>query len=376
MAPELYDESYDEKVDIYAFGMLLLEIITRDVPYHECANPAQIYKKVTKGIPPASLRRVKSEDARNFILFCLGIGKDASERPSASELLKHPFLAKKPDDETTIEVESAVEDMVIDEVESGSVVIDEVETGSESGSDRSRGNSEDAFPKGSKYSSSIDGHGLPPRKSAESIEQSKAKDESPSSSNLPAPALKEPSAPGETEEQTDDQFGGMPQNEANMKKVTVLMGRGTALDDDDSPRKGTLDNGSTFEVPPPESNQSTPLQYKVSAVPRVDVVEGAEPYPNDEINLALTLPDECRTTIEFDFNLVNDDPVQVAREMVTELEEVPDCAVLDISEAISGVAREARMKQNQWKKLQQQQSAMAQQAAAGYDDAPATNVQP
>eukprot|EP00984_Skeletonema_dohrnii_P038594 scaffold42033_cov139-Skeletonema_dohrnii-CCMP3373.AAC.1 len=47
--------------------------------------------------------------------------------------------------------------------------------------------------------------------------------------------------------------------------------------------------------------------------------------------------------------------------MVTELEEVPDCAVLDISGAISGVAREARMTQNQWKKLQQQQSAMAQQ---------------
>lgn len=52
MAPELYDENYNEKVDIYAFGMLLLEIITRDVPYHECANPAQIYKKVTQGIPP------------------------------------------------------------------------------------------------------------------------------------------------------------------------------------------------------------------------------------------------------------------------------------------------------------------------------------
>ena len=338
MAPELYDESYDEKVDIYAFGMLLLEIITRDVPYHECANPAQIYKKVTQGIPPASLRRVKSEGAKNFILFCLGIDKDASERPSASELLKHPFLAKKPDDETTIEVEPAVEDIVIDEVL--------LEISSESGSDRSRGNSEDAFPKGSKYSSSIDGHGIPARKSVESTEHSKAT----ISSNPSVPVSKESSSPGENEEQTEDQFGGMPQNEANMKKVTVLMGRGTALDDDDSPRKDT-----------PESQSNTPLHYKVSAVPRVDFVEGTEPYPNDEIDLALTLPDEGRTTIEFDFDLVNDDPVQVAREMVTELEEVPDCAVLDISEAISGVARGARMKQNQWKKLQQQQSAMAQQ---------------
>lgn len=95
MAPELYDEIYNEKVDIYAFGMLLLEIITRDVPYHECANPAQIYKKVTQGIPPPSLHRIKSMDARNFILLCLGIGADANARPSASDLLKHQFLAKK-----------------------------------------------------------------------------------------------------------------------------------------------------------------------------------------------------------------------------------------------------------------------------------------
>jgi len=31
MAPELYDEKYDEKVDIYAFGMLILEIVTRGI---------------------------------------------------------------------------------------------------------------------------------------------------------------------------------------------------------------------------------------------------------------------------------------------------------------------------------------------------------
>lgn len=55
MAPELYDESYDEKVDIYAFGMCLLEIFTKEVPYRECANPAQIYKRVMNGIPPNSL---------------------------------------------------------------------------------------------------------------------------------------------------------------------------------------------------------------------------------------------------------------------------------------------------------------------------------
>lgn len=46
MAPELYDEKYDTKVDVYAFGMCLLELATRRYPYSECQNAAQIYKKV------------------------------------------------------------------------------------------------------------------------------------------------------------------------------------------------------------------------------------------------------------------------------------------------------------------------------------------
>ncbi|KAL6558477.1 Serine/threonine-protein kinase wnk3 [Orobanche minor] len=47
MAPELYEEEYNELVDIYAFGMCLLELVTLEYPYVECANAAQIYKKVT-----------------------------------------------------------------------------------------------------------------------------------------------------------------------------------------------------------------------------------------------------------------------------------------------------------------------------------------
>lgn len=47
MAPELYEEDYNELVDIYAFGMCLLELVTFEYPYVECTNAAQIYKKVT-----------------------------------------------------------------------------------------------------------------------------------------------------------------------------------------------------------------------------------------------------------------------------------------------------------------------------------------
>ncbi|XP_011026813.1 PREDICTED: serine/threonine-protein kinase WNK8 isoform X3 [Populus euphratica] len=47
MAPELYEEEYNELVDIYSFGMCMLEMVTCEYPYSECKNPAQIYKKVT-----------------------------------------------------------------------------------------------------------------------------------------------------------------------------------------------------------------------------------------------------------------------------------------------------------------------------------------
>jgi serine/threonine protein kinase len=47
MAPELYDEEYDDRVDVYSYGMCLLELATMEYPYSECRNAAQIYKKVT-----------------------------------------------------------------------------------------------------------------------------------------------------------------------------------------------------------------------------------------------------------------------------------------------------------------------------------------
>lgn len=47
MAPEIYEEEYNELVDIYSFGMCILEMVTFEYPYSECSHPAQIYKKVT-----------------------------------------------------------------------------------------------------------------------------------------------------------------------------------------------------------------------------------------------------------------------------------------------------------------------------------------
>lgn len=89
MAPEMFQEDYNELVDVYSFGMCMLELLTRECPYSECKNVAQIYKKVTSGIKPTSLRKVKDVQALRLINRCL---LPASQRPSASELLSDPFF--------------------------------------------------------------------------------------------------------------------------------------------------------------------------------------------------------------------------------------------------------------------------------------------
>ncbi|KAG2448511.1 hypothetical protein HYH02_006402 [Chlamydomonas schloesseri] len=90
MAPELYEEKYDEKVDVYSFGMCLLELATMEYPYSECKNAAQIYKKVTQGIHPGGLAKVEGQNLREFIQVC--IQHDPNQRPEARQLLKHPFF--------------------------------------------------------------------------------------------------------------------------------------------------------------------------------------------------------------------------------------------------------------------------------------------
>uniref|UniRef100_A0A0D9WBW1 non-specific serine/threonine protein kinase n=1 Tax=Leersia perrieri TaxID=77586 RepID=A0A0D9WBW1_9ORYZ len=89
MAPELYDEEYNELVDIYAFGMCLLELVTFEYPYCECSNAAQIYKKVSDGEKPSSLAKIEDPEVRFFIEKCIA---KASHRLSAQELLMDPFL--------------------------------------------------------------------------------------------------------------------------------------------------------------------------------------------------------------------------------------------------------------------------------------------
>ncbi|XP_058009748.1 serine/threonine-protein kinase WNK8 isoform X4 [Hevea brasiliensis] len=112
MAPELYEEEYNELVDIYSFGMCMLEMVTCEYPYGECKNPAQIYKKVTSGIKPASLGKVSDPQVKQFIEKCL---VPVSMRLPASELLKDPFLATENSKEI-VSISLGIPDLVSKEV--------------------------------------------------------------------------------------------------------------------------------------------------------------------------------------------------------------------------------------------------------------------
>ncbi|KAA8524819.1 hypothetical protein F0562_011242 [Nyssa sinensis] len=91
MAPELYEEDYTELVDIYSFGMCLLEMATMEIPYSECDSIAKIYKKVTTGVKPQAMNKVSDSDLKAFIERCIG---QPRARPSASDLLKDSFLSE------------------------------------------------------------------------------------------------------------------------------------------------------------------------------------------------------------------------------------------------------------------------------------------
>lgn len=96
MAPELYEENYTELVDIYSFGMCVLEMVTREIPYKECRGIVAIYRNVTSGVMPEALNQVVDPEVRDFIDMCLA---PAETRPSATDLLRHPFFYEIHDDE-------------------------------------------------------------------------------------------------------------------------------------------------------------------------------------------------------------------------------------------------------------------------------------
>ncbi|XP_007045116.2 PREDICTED: probable serine/threonine-protein kinase WNK5 [Theobroma cacao] len=88
MAPELYEDC-NELVDVYSFGMCVLEMLASEYPISECSNLAQIYKK---GKFPEAFYMIQGAEARRLVGKCL---ENVSNRLPAHELLLDPFLASE-----------------------------------------------------------------------------------------------------------------------------------------------------------------------------------------------------------------------------------------------------------------------------------------
>ena len=106
MSPELISESknLNEKSDIYSLGMMIIEIITLEIPYSECHNDKEIKNKILKGELPKAYYRIMNEEVKKFLLKLLAY--NPNERYDIESLLKDPFLKVTKEDFKIIKVKT------------------------------------------------------------------------------------------------------------------------------------------------------------------------------------------------------------------------------------------------------------------------------
>merc|ERR1712137_94101 len=96
MAPEVIqdDSQYDTSADIWSTGVMCIEMIDGLPPYMDGGIPPlrALFLIVSQGLPPPRNIKWMSEDFKDFVNKCTDV--DPTKRPTATQLLKHPFITK------------------------------------------------------------------------------------------------------------------------------------------------------------------------------------------------------------------------------------------------------------------------------------------
>ncbi|PWA23141.1 hypothetical protein CCH79_00002453 [Gambusia affinis] len=109
MAPEVVmcetmkDAPYDYKADIWSLGITLIELAQIEPPHHEL-NPMRVLLKVAK-----------SRDFNDFLRKALD--KNPESRPSAAQLLEHPFVKTVTSNRPLMELVAEAKAEVMEEIE-------------------------------------------------------------------------------------------------------------------------------------------------------------------------------------------------------------------------------------------------------------------
>ncbi|KAL0085468.1 kinase-like domain-containing protein [Phycomyces blakesleeanus] len=102
MAPEMIKSGvYNGKVDIWSLGCTVVEMLTGKLPWSGVNNNNTVIFKLGSGESPPMPTGI-SDLAKSFIEKCLTI--EPKDRPSAEELLSHPFISKDPSFDMMTEV--------------------------------------------------------------------------------------------------------------------------------------------------------------------------------------------------------------------------------------------------------------------------------